>query len=95
MVLSALPNPEGNIRMTRNVPRAAYSAGQDALENFQTLSTYAASGAKKAKRRVHENGLKITIIKNGHVVEIMPDGNEQTVRDVAAVARFKPLMVSK
>lgn len=81
--------------MTRNVPRAAYSAGQDALENFQTLSTYAASGARKAKRRVHDSGLTVTIIKNGQVVEVTPDGHEKTVSDVAAVGRFKPLTASK
>lgn len=81
--------------MTRAVPRATYSAGQDALENFQTLATYAASGARKAKRRVLESGRAVTVIKDGRVVEVMPNGSEETIRDVATAARFKPLMVGE
>lgn len=77
--------------MNRSTPRASYSAGQDALENFQTLSTYAASGARKAKRRIHENGLAVTVIKNGSIVKVMPDGTEVTIGAVANLNQFKPL----
>lgn len=79
--------------MTRIVTRAAYSAGQDALENFDTLATYAADGAKKAKRRVLDSGHKVTVIKDGCVVEVMPGGGIKAVGNVATADRFKPLVV--
>lgn len=81
--------------MSRTVPRATYSAGQDALENFDILATYAANGARKAKRRVLESGLAVTVIKDGSVVEVMPNGSEETIRPVATAARFKPLVVGE
>jgi hypothetical protein len=78
--------------MARTVLKASYSAGQDALENFDTLATYAATGARKAKRRAHESGHSVTIIKDGTVVEVAPDGHTRAVRDVAAVGKFEPLV---
>lgn len=80
--------------MTRTVPKASYSNGQDTLENFDKLATYAVNGAKKAKRRVLGSGLIVTVIKNGHVIQVNPDGHEETIRDVNTVRRFKPLQVS-
>lgn len=80
--------------MSGNVPRAKYSAGQDALENFQTLASYAATGARKAKRRVHENGHAVTVIKDGRVIKVMPNGREETISNVAKIDSFKPLTVS-
>ncbi len=77
--------------MTRTVPKATYSQGQDILENFDRLATYAVNGAKKAKRRVLGSGLVVTVIKNGHVIQVNPDGREETIRDVNTVHRFKPL----
>ena len=78
--------------MARSVPKAKYSAGQDALENFDTLATYAVNGARKAKRRVLDSGHAVTVIKDGRVVEVQPNGCERTVRNVASSSSFKPLM---
>ena len=81
--------------MSRTVLKAKYSAGQDALENFDTLAAYAANGARKAKRRVLESGIAVTVIKDGRVVKVMPNGSEETIHDVTTAARFKPLVVGE
>lgn len=81
--------------MARIVTKPTHSAGKDALENFDTLANYAVSGARKAKRRVKDNGSVITIIKEGNVVEVHPNGTERVVQDVANVGRFEPLVASE
>lgn len=81
--------------MSQRLPRASYSAGQNALENFQTLASYAASGARKAKRHVHESGHAVTVIKNGRVIKVTPDGREVSISTVDKLERFKPLMVGE
>ena len=78
--------------MNRKVLKAKYSAGQDALENFDTLATYAATGARKAKRLALESGHTVTIIKDGTVVEVAPSGITRAVGCVASVRRFEPLV---
>lgn len=80
--------------MNKTVLRASYSAGQDALENFDTLAAYAASGAKKTKRRVLQSGHNVTVIKDGYVVEVMPNG-EESVRHVVNTGTFRPLLVGE
>ncbi|ATG78003.1 hypothetical protein [Pseudoalteromonas sp. 1_2015MBL_MicDiv] len=80
--------------MTQDSTKAKYSAGKNALENFNTLASYAISGARKAKRRVHREGLTVTVIKDGYIVEVTPDGNEKVLKGVNSVDKFKPLGVT-
>lgn len=81
--------------MSKRFPKASYSAGKNALENFQTLASYAATGARKAKRHVHESGHDVTVIKNGRVIKVTPDGREISISNVDNLDRFKPLTVAE
>lgn len=59
--------------------RATASNGRNSLENFSKLNTYASQGSVLAKRQARENGIAFTIIKNGKIYKVHPDGREVEV----------------
>lgn len=56
--------------------RATPSNGKDPLENFAKLSDYASQGSDLIQQRAKKEGITITIMKNGKIFRIHPDGKE-------------------
>lgn len=72
-----------------------FSASQNALENFETLRKYALSGTRKVQSLARDEGRNITIIKDGHIVEVEPNGNENRVSRVDSDDAFEPFGLSQ
>lgn len=56
--------------------KAKASNGKNPLENFSKLKTYAYQASKLAKKQASSKGIAFTIIKNGKIYKVLPDGTE-------------------
>lgn len=66
---------------------------KNALGDWKKLSTYAHYGSVAAQKLAKQQGVAITVIENGSVVKIAPDGSKTKVerKSTSTPATFHPL----
>lgn len=60
--------------------RATKSSSKNPLENFDKLGAYAYRSSFLAKKQAKANGIVYTIIKNGRIYKIFPDGRKTEIK---------------
>ena len=77
--------------------KAKASNGKNPLENFSKLKAYASQASKLAKKQASEKGIAFTIIKNGKVYKVLPDGSqlEDKQHKMSSQILFEPIKIVK
>jgi len=70
------------------------SNSKDSLENFAKLSAYAYRGSILAQKQAKKNGIVFTIMKNGKIYKVFPDGLEVEQYKITDQNSFEPIRVS-
>jgi hypothetical protein len=61
------------------IKRASLSNSNNPLENFDKLRKYALRGSVLLKKQAKKKGIVLTIIREGIVYKVFPDGKERVL----------------